>query len=871
MSIKFTSPYGWDFNDEPTQLIKVSSRGLIGNDRSDFIKRASHSFLPAIDNIKLAEGQVPVHLLALGATERIGPNRNGDGFSEKVCRERHDTFTKFAKFFRNHKNKPAKGDPHYGQVKLSAYNEDMGRVELLVLLNGNEKVAKENGGLVADVELHKLANGESFPVSMACVVDPYTPVLTRDSGYVPISSVEPGMWVWTHQGRWKRVKALNRRSYTGDIYSIRCNGLPYSLKLTADHPMMLRMFKQKDTKAAARRYFSSQTEFDAVPKAWAHISHARPGDRLFYMPITRYTGYAELDCEKLAAVLGYYTAEGSLNFNGNRACTVQFSCNMSDSLPRRLPALLDQIYPGITVKQRPHAVSAVGLELEVFNTELAEFIRYTMGRGCRGKYVPPEIFNARDEVKKAYLGAWLDGDGWLDAKGIHWSSASFNLLLQGRDLLATLGIPSSIYAIDHAKCATSGKENSGWEYTLNVSRLEASGLAPYSAKAADSAPAVRSLRTKPACMRLCPDQSYAYRISKVEVSHATDIQTYNFEVEDDESYSLVGFVSHNCRVPHDICSYCGNKAKTRDEYCTHEKCAAGGCKDNLGKLVKVAGDLHHLHVDNPNPTWFDISRVFRPADRIAYGARASYLSKQASDDSCNYLQYEIVKSAESVAPPEVLIYGSGQEEQWSQAELAQLKLAYALSDIEQRPAAANELLAVPTARAATSLIKVASDSRSLPSLLHSLDSRKIILSLGDYAELTGRTHLTKEAQLLLPQVYTRGIQTEALLPAIKKANALLGSALETSTGREIALRLRNDFSFEKQAVMERTAARVIRNSEKPTAATIVAAFQPSQEAEKLAMDYAAYKLHSLYRIAEFDDQFPLTATLSVRQNQLRNL
>jgi hypothetical protein len=491
MPIKFTSPYGWDFHDDPAKLIKISSRGLIGNDRSDFIKRAGHSFIDAIDNIKVAEDEVPVHLLALGATERYGPNRNGDGFGEKACRERHSTFTKFAKFFRNHKNKPAQGHPHYGQVKLSAYNEDMGRVELFVTLNGSEKAAKRNGGLVADVELEKLANGEDLSVSMAA------------------------------------------------------------------------------------------------------------------------------------------------------------------------------------------------------------------------------------------------------------------------------------------------------------------------------------------------------------------------------------------KVPFDSCSYCGNEAKTREDYCTAEKCAAGGCKDNLAKLVKVAGDLHHLHVDNPEPTWFDISRVFRPADRIAYGGRATYMDKQASDGDLLELQRDMTKQADHTAPIDVLLYSTGQQEAWTEEELSQLKLAYSLSQIEkQLPTSTADYLGLPTA--SPDLTKAASAVRNTPSLLRSLASYKIIVPLSTYADLTGRSHVYKEASQLLPRVYSLGLETESILPAIKRANQQLGWSLETSKGRQLAISLRDSLSLEKTAVVQRAAAQVIRKSESPRLASGALSTRTLPEAEKLAMDYAAYKLQSLYHIASFDDQFPLTATLSIRQNQLRD-
>lgn len=167
---KIIDPRGWDFDRPVAVMVKVSSRGLIGSDRDDFLKTASHVFLPFIDNIKVAKDEVPVHCIALGASEFVGPNRNGDGFKEATCRECHPTFVKYAKWYRDHRNKMAKGDPYYGYIKESAYNEDMHRVELLAILNGSKEAAERNGGEVADKEIEKLARGKDLDTSMSCRV-----------------------------------------------------------------------------------------------------------------------------------------------------------------------------------------------------------------------------------------------------------------------------------------------------------------------------------------------------------------------------------------------------------------------------------------------------------------------------------------------------------------------------------------------------------------------------------------------------------------------------------------------------------------------------------------------------------------------------
>lgn len=168
--IKVIQPHSQDFSEPVAALIKVSSRGIIGHDKEAFVKRAGAEFVEKVSNIKFASDEVPVHLIAIGATEDYGPNRNGDGFSRETCQKDHSTFEKLARFYRDHANKnPAKS---FGLVKASYYNEPMKRIELICALNGTKEAADRNGGLIADKELEKLASGKDIPVSMACKI-PY--------------------------------------------------------------------------------------------------------------------------------------------------------------------------------------------------------------------------------------------------------------------------------------------------------------------------------------------------------------------------------------------------------------------------------------------------------------------------------------------------------------------------------------------------------------------------------------------------------------------------------------------------------------------------------------------------------------------------
>ena len=166
---KIISPDAWDYDYERITQLPITKVGsLRGRDRNVLLSRSDESLLHKLGSVKFDDGEVPVHLIALGNTELMGPNRNGDGYRASVCREYHPTFVKHAKFYRNHKaSDPSRS---YGVVKLSHYNERMGRIELVVGLNSTKQAAARNNGLIADTELQLLGENKPVPVSIGCRV-----------------------------------------------------------------------------------------------------------------------------------------------------------------------------------------------------------------------------------------------------------------------------------------------------------------------------------------------------------------------------------------------------------------------------------------------------------------------------------------------------------------------------------------------------------------------------------------------------------------------------------------------------------------------------------------------------------------------------
>lgn len=144
----------YDFGVQPVSLVDIHSRGV----DSAWMQKRAAALTKELKQIRPEMNKTALHLIAMGATEDYGPNRNADGFRRQPLRDRHDTFVKEGHVYKHHKNKdPQKAS---GQIKFSSFNEPMKRVELIVSVD-NDKWANE---------LEKLASGEDLSFSMAAKV-----------------------------------------------------------------------------------------------------------------------------------------------------------------------------------------------------------------------------------------------------------------------------------------------------------------------------------------------------------------------------------------------------------------------------------------------------------------------------------------------------------------------------------------------------------------------------------------------------------------------------------------------------------------------------------------------------------------------------
>jgi hypothetical protein len=152
--------------------------------------------------------------------------------------------------------------------------------------------------------------------------------------------------------------------------------------------------------------------------------------------------------------------------------------------------------------------------------------------------------------------------------------------------------------------------------------------------------------------------------------------------------------------------------------------------------------------------------------------------------------------------------------------------------------------------------------------LGALADQKIILPLREFASLTKRAALGESAAARLAGVYQRLTQGD-ITGAVRTNPFPVAIKLASVGQRRWAAQHRGHLSLDADAVDYRCKLSSVRNYAPPyldRRSVLEKSAADAEPAERLAREYALYKLAALHRIASFDDQFALTARIAIGQN-----
>lgn len=271
-------------------------------------------------------------------------------------------------------------------------------------------------------------------------------------------------------------------------------------------------------------------------------------------------------------------------------------------------------------------------------------------------------------------------------------------------------------------------------------------------------------------------------------------------------------VSMGSMQDYDVCSVCKHRAPTSDKHCSHIK----------NMLGMVLSDGRKVYMKNPNPKYFDISLVFKPADRIAYT-----LKKVAADNGVAIGGHELAAA--------LGIRGFGSPKT---ATLKTLAHIYKQIPSSIRKSTVPEDL--PSADVA--VLKKKAAIHGLQQVLGYLTKMGCLLSPGNFAEIIGHKDPEVAARAVeaydgLEQLLESPTDTEALSPPAAQDHIPLHPNIVTHIHRMTSM----DPAPATARVMKVTIAKPVVK-----VATVL-----TPETEGLALLYNNYKL--AFATAHSDD------------------
>ena len=863
--------------DQPTvQLVKMARAGLIGDDLRMFQKRgAADDLLKQAASLrdKVAADETLIHLIAMGSTEFSGPNRNGDGFRSAVLRQYHPTFTKHAHFYRDHCF--IAGAPVVMGNRERKNIEDVVAGEQVMTLEGPKTVirAMQQDYDGPGVEL----KFSGVPTTMTVTNEHPVLVLRRSqihcrhkysrlgfskhgllckewrSGlddiiptYVPAAEIAVDDYVLIPKpahGQTRVEPAFARlvgwvasEGHLGSRGDIR---FTFSAQNTADIASVCACLRQNGLRASVRPVIKTGCVQINVCSAAMHRELSR-----FITGIKNHkrltTAVMDWDASSLMELLTAY-----IDGDGHTS-TKQYhngQLRIRSSSPNMLSVLGD-------------IVRALGVPATInYDCKSHDMVSPTNGKTYVGngsgvvavnahhsslltaatrKHVQHECTRSQPELE--LNGCYLAKV--YSREDVHISEAVYNIEVDG---------PHHYIAHDVVvhNCNTDPRKSYGRvvssAYNEPMQRVELLVALSNTKEAAD--------RNK----GLIADKELTKLASGQHIA-----------------------TSMACSVGYDLCSYCGNKAPNVKDYCTGTyeggHCKAGGLKHNIGSLIEIDNGIHHLHADNPHPSFFDISHVTRPADRIAYvtgqlkTASASAVIKSAELAAALCLQVPLdlrlatTTSKTAAAQLSQLYTLAGQEDMAAAGKYA-APVNYGLAFNTTTQDIDTPLPALPDFQ-----YKVAGAMRAL------VDSR-ILLPISRFIELFTSTGIEKTAdlatltQLAVPGAYTRLVQSDTCEQQLHN-NPYLPAKTAAAAEHAWAHQLVPTYSVKESDVQNRVQRAAIHGDVVPQFITSEAAgvkvASDSYAVRALAEQYCLYKLAFLQAIPE--TELPLTTALAIIQN-----
>lgn len=307
-----------------------------------------------------------------------------------------------------------------------------------------------------------------------------------EDGYKNIEAVKVGDYVLTHTNTYNKVLKTMTRTTQG-YYKIKYLG-GESL-LTSEHPL----------------YVYRDSKFQ-----WVKVKDLKLTDRVSFNVNTK---EVDVDLSKeYLWLLGRYVADGWVNKYLSNSVEFAIGNNKEKEFLNNIPS---------TFRDRFKKYQKSCIEYRIADKELKNYC-LQFGQGAGNKKIPEWIFNLPKNKLQSFFEGYISGDGHIRMKGnskeIMFSTTSFELYLGLQSIIAKLysKICSMFIRKDYRKATFNDTYNCQLVLSNKLTFQE----------------------------RI--DDKITTRIRNIEyIDELVDV--FNFEVENDNSYTINNIIVHNCQ------------------------------------------------------------------------------------------------------------------------------------------------------------------------------------------------------------------------------------------------------------------------------------------------------------------------------------
>lgn len=284
---------------------------------------------------------------------------------------------------------------------------------------------------------HILSRKPESVLELGCLVE--DSLIVTNTGVVPIQNVDPGMEVYTHEGKFSKVSRVTFRPFDGEVICLEprySRGVP--LHLTPDHPVY--------AVSVERKFKSWKPEIIGKPQ-WIPAGELTKESHWLVIPKPKREHLLEVHPD-FARLGGYYLAEGWVQRKKNRGCrnerwgyVVSFCFHQNETDYMEDVRFLMKRFFG-TTDGWVEKDDRKGVKLNFYSKEGYHRLLGLFGKGARSKSIPTEwVTGASVEALRALVVGMYRGDGSNPNNDKYsYRTASESLAISLRLVLMRLGI-----------------------------------------------------------------------------------------------------------------------------------------------------------------------------------------------------------------------------------------------------------------------------------------------------------------------------------------------------------------------------------------------------------------------------------------------